>query len=201
AVDVIVTAGMITGSLPFVLYVQATRGRFQGLLRDSQIRAFLGILGAFWIVLTLIHVVVNEIGLWHALRHVAFNTTSVMTGTGYATQDFGAWGSFAPVAFLVLMFLGGCAGSTTCGIKMFRFQVLYAAARAQIGRLMRPHGVFVPYYNRQPIPDTVVLSVLSFFFVYVVCFVVLAMILAMMGLDFTTAVSGAATAISNVGPG
>jgi len=200
-IEVIITAGMIAGSLPFVLYVQATRGRFGGLVRDSQIRAFLGILGTFWVVLTITHMVTNDLGLWQALRQVTFNTTSVMTGTGYATQDFGAWGAFSPVAFFVLMFLGGCAGSTTCGIKMFRFQVLYAAAKAQTGRLMRPHGVFVPYYNHQPIPDTVVLSVLSFFFVYVVCFMVLAMALAMMGLDFMTAVSGAATAISNVGPG
>jgi trk system potassium uptake protein TrkH len=101
----------------------------------------------------------------------------------------------------ILMFIGGCAGSTTCGIKIFRFQVVYAEARVQIRRLMQPHGVFIPYYNHRPIPDQVAQSVMGFFFVYTLSFALLALALGLMGLDFVTAVSGAATAISNVGPG
>jgi trk system potassium uptake protein TrkH len=101
----------------------------------------------------------------------------------------------------ILMFIGGCAGSTTCGIKIFRFQVVYAEARVQIRRLMQPNGVFIPYYNNRPIPDQVAQSVMGFFFVYTLSFAVLALGLGLMGLDFVTAVSGAATAISNVGPG
>jgi trk system potassium uptake protein TrkH len=99
------------------------------------------------------------------------------------------------------MFIGGCAGSTSCGIKIFRFQVLYATAKIQMLRLLQPHGVFIPYYNRQPIPDTVAASVMGFFFLFVVSFAILAMALGLMGLDFLTSVSGAATAIANVGPG
>jgi len=136
-----------------------------------------------------------------SLRYAAFNVISVMTGTGYSTTDFGAWGGFAATILLILMFVGGCAGSTTCGIKIFRFQVLYATAQVQLARLLRPHGVFIPYYNRKPIPETVSEAVMGFFFLYMLCFGVLAIALAGLGLDFETALSGAATAISNVGPG
>jgi trk system potassium uptake protein TrkH len=98
------------------------------------------------------------------------------------------------------MFIGGCAGSTSCGIKIFRFQVLYAAARTQLHHLLQPSGVFIPYYNRRPISDEVIVSVLSFFFVFGVSFALLAIGLGMVGLDFISAVSSAATAIANVGP-
>jgi trk system potassium uptake protein TrkH len=136
-----------------------------------------------------------------ALRYGAFNVISVLTGTGYATSDFAVWGGFPVMLMLCLMFVGGCAGSTTCGIKIFRFQVLYATARAQLQRLLLPHGVFVPHFNKAPIPETVSEAVMGFFFLYIICFGLLAAGLAALGLDFTTAISGAATAISNVGPG
>ena len=99
------------------------------------------------------------------------------------------------------MFIGGCAGSTTCGFKIFRLQVLYATAAAQFRRLQEPHGVFFAYYDKRPIPEEVSASVLSFFFLFVASFAVLAVGLGLTGLDFVTAVSGAATAIANVGPG
>jgi trk system potassium uptake protein TrkH len=200
-IDWIITAGMVMSGLPFVLYLQAFRGQPLALLRDTQVRWFLGILGSVICILVLWQIYAND-QVWHeALRYVAFNVTSVMTGTGFATADFDQWGAFALVMFFVLMFMGGCAGSTTCGIKIFRFQVLYAMASAQMKTLLQPHGVFIPYYNHRPISETVGLSVLTFFFTFVFCFGVLAMGLGLAGLDFITAVSGAATAISNVGPG
>jgi trk system potassium uptake protein TrkH len=124
-----------------------------------------------------------------------------MTGTGYSTTDFGLWGGFAVSLLFFLMVVGGCAGSTTCGIKVFRFQVIYAIAKAQIERLMQPHGVFTPYYNRKPIPQDVSESVMGFFFLFALVFTVLALGLSFIGLDFLTSMSGAATAIANVGPG
>ncbi|MGE0653387.1 MAG: potassium transporter TrkG, partial [Alphaproteobacteria bacterium] len=121
--------------------------------------------------------------------------------TGYATSDFSLWGEFAMTVFFFAMFIGGCAGSTTCGLKVFRLQVLYATTAAQVGKLLQPHGVFLPHFNRKPIPESVSESVLSFFFLYVLSFGALSVGLGAMGLDFLTAVSGAASAIANVGPG
>ncbi len=201
AIDWTITIFMVLSGLPFVLYLQTVRGNLLVLLRDGQVRWFLGAI--------LIYVIVMAGWLWEAhdyaigesLRYSAFNVISIMTGTGYSTASFDLWGSFALVIFFLLMFVGGCAGSTTCSIKIFRYQVLYAAMKAQTKRLIHPHGVFVPYYNRHPIPESVIFSVLSFIFLFMMCFVALAAALGLLGLDFLTAVSGAATAITNVGPG
>lgn len=201
AIDATATLFMVLGSLPFLLYLSVIRGDLLALARDSQVKWFLGILiGAVAMLIVF---------LWHgqgwalneALRHVSFNATSIMTGTGYATTSFDLWGAFALPVFFFLMFIGGCAGSTTCGIKVFRVQVLYETARTQLKSLLQPHGVFIGYYNGRPIPPGVSDSVLSFFFLFVACFAAIAMGLAAMGLDFLTATSGAATAIANVGPG
>lgn len=199
-IDLIITLGMIVGSLPFLLFLQVVRGKPMQLWQDEQVRGFIGIAAS--IVLVVAALLWFETGMdpAQALRYSAFNVISIMTGTGYATDDYGLWGSFALPVFFFIMFIGGCAGSTTCGIKVFRFQVLYAAARVQVRHLLQPHGVFIPYYNRRPIPDEVIISVLSFFFVFGLSFAFLALGLGMLGLDFLTAVSSAATAIANVGP-
>ena len=200
-IDAIAIAGMVVGALPFLLYLRAARGDFAALGRDSQVRWFL----------TAVAVVVFIAAAWlwaesrlppdQALRYAAFNVISIITGTGYATAEFDTWGSLAMPIFLYVMVIGGCAGSTTCGIKIFRFQVLYAATQSQLRHLLQPHGVFIPYFNRRPIPEEVITSVLGFVFLYGLCLALLALGLGMLGLDFVTAVSGATTAISNVGPG
>ena len=200
-VDGIITVGMFIGSLPFLLYLAALRGNLTALFKDSQVQ---------WFVTVLVVVIALVAGwLWldngydplKALRFASFNVVSIMSGTGYVTAGYDAWGSFAIPIFFFIMFIGGCAGSTTCGIKVFRFQVLYAAAKTQFENLAQPHGVFIPYYNGNPISDEVINSVLSFFFVFGMTFALLAVGLSMLGLDFLTSISGAASAIANVGPG
>jgi len=201
AVDWAICGFMLLGSLPFVLYLRAFRGNLAVLFRDSQVRWFLIVVAGAVVLITW--------WLWRndvlppldALRYGAFNVISVMTGTGYATAEFDRWGGFSMSLMFVLMFVGGCAGSTTCGIKIFRFQVLYATAKAQLKRLIQPNGVFIPYYNHRPIPEQVSLSVMGFFFLFTASFALLAVALGFLGLDFITAVSGAASAIANVGPG
>jgi trk system potassium uptake protein TrkH len=200
-IDYIVTAGMLAGSLPFIAYLKAVRGDARMLLQDSQVRWFLSITGTAVVMATAWQVLTLDTGPLDALRYAAFNCISVITGTGFATTDFGLWGGFGMSLMLFLMFLGGCAGSTTCGVKIFRVQIAYATARTQMKRLLRPHGVFIPHYNRKPVPEDVSTAVMGFLITYVLCFLLLSMLLGLMGLDFVTAVSGAATAISNVGPG
>lgn len=192
---------MIVGSLPFVLYLQVVRGRPMSLFRDSQVRWFLTIVLALVIIVVLILSISQDLSISQSIRLSAFNTVSILTGTGYSTAAFDNWGPLAMTIFFLIMFIGGCAGSTTCGIKIFRFQILYETSAVQIRRLVQPHGVFIPYYNRNPITDEVTMSVMSFFFFYVLVFVALALGLSALGLDFISALSGAATAISNVGPG
>ncbi len=201
AIDWAMSAIMVLGSIPFVLYLRVVRGDLRPVFADTQVRWFLAIL-AIAILLTAFWLVRSELmSPQEALRYSTFNVISVMTGSGFATADYALWGSFVVATMFVLMFIGGCAGSTTCGIKIFRLQVLYATAQAQIHRLMQPNGVFFAYYNKKPIPDPVASSVMSFFFLFAACFALLAVALGLTGLDFITAVSGAASAIANVGPG
>ena len=200
-VDWIIFFGMIVGSLPFVYYLRMMRGSLRPLFQDSQVKWFFAIVAIVVVAISLWNWHVLDFAPMQALRYAAFNMVSVMTGTGFTTADYGNWGGFPITVVICLMFVGGCAGSTTCGIKIFRIQVLYATAKAQIERLLRPHGVFIAYYNRKPVPETVSESVMGFFFLYILCFSVLAVMLSFIGLDFITATSGAATAISNVGPG
>ncbi len=201
AIDWAISLFMVLGSLPFVLYLRALRGDPRIFFRDGQVRMLLAIL-AIAILATTWWLWSNGImDVGKSLRYATFNVISIMTGTGYVTADFGQWGGFVMALMFVLMFIGGCAGSTTCGIKIFRFLVLFATAKTQLLRLMQPSGVFIPYYNKRPIPDTVVDSVMGFFFLFTATFAVLAAGLGLTGLDFVTAISGAASAIANVGPG
>jgi trk system potassium uptake protein TrkH len=192
---------MILGSLPFVLYLRIVRGDIRALFRDSQVRWLVVILGcsilgaAYWLWQQ------DIMNLPDALRYGAFNVISLMTGSGFSTADFGQWGGFVMALLFMLMFIGGCAGSTTCGVKIFRCQVLYATAKAQLRRLIQPNGVFFAYYNKKPISEQVAQSVMSFFFLFIAVYVLLAIGLGLTGLDFVTSLSGAATAIANVGPG
>ncbi len=201
AIEWIAILFMLSGALPFALYVQAVRGRPRELLRDSQVQWFLSIVACGVAAMTVWHIQTTGSIPAVALREAMFNTVSVITGTGYATAPFDEWGGFAVAAFSLFMFIGGCAGSTSCGIKVFRFQILYETTRIQMARLIQPHGVFLPYFNHRPVSEHVTASVMGFFFLFIVAFAVLALILGLLGLDFITSVSGAATAIANVGPG
>lgn len=199
--EVVAIVFMLVGSLPFVLYLQAMRGNTKPLMRDSQVRVFLGLVFISILVMTSYLVFQQDEGLLEALRRSSFNVVSLITGTGYSNGNYMAWGGFAVSLLFFLMVVGACAGSTTCGIKIFRFQVLVAVAHVQLKKLIYPSGVFIAHYNRKPIPKDVPMSVMSFFFLYAVCFSMIAVVLSYSGLDFLTAMSGAATTISNVGPG
>ena len=143
----------------------------------------------------------QEYSFLENLRISTFNVVSVLSGTGYVTADFSSWGKFPLIFFLFLMFIGGCAGSTTCGIKIFRFQILGYFIMNQPKKLVYPHGVFSLKYNNEKISNTFIYSIITFVFLYFFIFFILASILSLNGLDFITAMSGSASAISNVGPG
>ncbi len=192
---------MITGAIPFVLYIQAMNGEPGILVRDTQVIWFVGIIIGAWTLMSGLLIVGHDLAPLEALRQAAFNTTSVMTGTGYASSDFGGWGPLAVTFFFFLMCVGGCTGSTTGGIKVFRFAVLYAIARTQMLRLIQPSGVFLATYNGRLVPDAAAISVMAFFFVFALSFSVIALLLSALGLDYLTAMSAAITSLANVGPG
>jgi trk system potassium uptake protein TrkH len=165
------------------------------------VRVFLATLGLAALVIAAWLVADSNYDLGFALLGALFHTTAILTGTGYSATDIQLWGGLPVALLFVLQYVGGCAGSTTCGFKIFRFQLLYAAARVQVSRMLRPHLMLVPQYNGRPLQASVADAVMGFFFLYALSVAWLTIGLSYLGLDFVTAISGASTAISNVGPG
>ncbi len=192
---------MLLACLPFVRYVQLVGGSALPLFYDTQIRTFLTIAVGVVVLLTLwrFSFVTNDSAF--AARKAAFNGVSILTGTGYASDDYMRWGSFPVTLLFMVGLIGGCAGSTTCSIKVFRFQLLYASVRAQIQRIHSPNGVFMPKYEGRTVAEDVISSVMGFFMLFILTLAILAVALGMTGLDMVTSISGAASALGNIGPG
>ena len=192
---------IILGSLPFIAYIKFLNGDKKIFFSDIQIRSFLKIIFFSIIILSIYLTLQNNNITEFSIRSVFFNVISILTGTGYVTGKFDGWGNFPLIFFLSLMFIGGCAGSTTCGIKVFRIQILYLFIVNQLKKIIYPKGVFVVKYEKNSIDDKFMASIISFIYLYFIIFFLLTAFLSLSGLDFITAISGAATSISNVGPG
>lgn len=193
---------MILGSLPFTLYVATLRGNYVALFKDEQVRGFLIMLALISAVLSLwywLHT--QDVSPLDAVRVATFNVISIVSTTGFAMGDYSLWGDFAVMLFFYLTFMGGCSGSTSGGLKIFRFQVAYALLRANLRQLIHPRAVIRQHYNGHPLDEDIVRSILTFSFFFTITIAVLALCLAFIGLDFVTALTGAATAVCNVGPG
>ncbi len=191
---------MCLAALPFVRYVQLLDGNTKPFFQDTQIWSFLGIIGVVVFTLTLwmwSFQTTWEVGFRKAL----FNAISIITGTGFASSDYNTWGAFAVVLFFYAGLIGGCAGSTSCSVKVFRYQLLFAAIKSQIKAIYSPNGVFRPRYQGRIVGSDVLNSVLSFFVIFFLTLGILAVALSMTGLDMITSVSGAAAALANIGPG
>ena len=191
---------IILGSIPFIAYIKFLNGDKKIFFSDTQVVAFLKVT-FFSIIALSIYLFFSKGFQNESLRSVSFNVISILTGTGYVTKNFDQWGNFPLIFFLILMFIGGCAGSTACGIKIFRVQLLYRFLLNQLKKIIYPRGVFVIKYDKNIIDDKFMSSVISFIFLYIIIFFSLTAILSLTGLDFVTSISGAATSISNVGPG
>lgn len=192
---------MILASLPFVRYIQILSGTARPMLVDPQVRGYLATIFTVTIVMTVYRLVANGDHLEHGFREGLFNVTSIISGTGYASVDYQLWGPFPVVVFFFLGLIGGCAGSTACSIKIFRYQLLLSSIKAQIQLIHSPHGIFTPRYGGRRVDDDVLSSVMGFFVFFVVSLGLTAVALGLTGLDFTTSLSGAATALANIGPG
>ncbi|MEX1228365.1 MAG: TrkH family potassium uptake protein [Marinobacter sp.] len=193
---------MMLGGLPFFLFVRELHGQHGVLLRDQQVKAFLSFLLLVTTLLTLHRCYVQpDIEPFSAFAAVLFNVTSVVTTTGYASEDYSLWGPLAYTAFLFLTFVGGCSGSTSGGMKIFRFQLSFMALREQLTRLIHPRAVLTRNYNGRPVSDAIITSLIAYGFVFVFCLLVMTLALASLGLDFMTSLTGSLTALTNVGPG
>lgn len=201
ALDMAATVFMLAGGIPFVLYIRAlAKGKFQ-FMADDQFNGLIKMLAVFILIMT-VWLWANQIyDLPNAFRYAAFNIVSIITTTGYATADYTLWGPFAVMFFFLLTYLGASAGSTAGGMKTMRLVITGRALARHIKSLIYPHGVFTLQYQGKPVDREVLHTVLGFLCLYVAANVFLTLLLTWLGLDFKTAISAAATAIANVGPG
>ena len=201
-IEIVAIIFIILGSIPFFSYLKFVKGNKKIFFNDTQIKGLIYIL-IFSIILMFSYLLFTnkELSFLENLRISTFNIVSILSGTGYVTEDFSLWGKFPLIFFLFLMFIGGCAGSTTCGIKIFRFQIIGYFIANQLKKIVYPNAIFPVKYNNEKISDTFVYSIIAFIFLYFFIFFILAALLSLNGLDFMSALSGSATAISNVGPG
>ena len=197
----VATIFMLSGAIPFYVYIKAVRGNARAFISDSQVRALV-------IFLVVVSVAMagwlsrhNHVDFGDALTLTFFNITSVVTTTGFASVDYTLWGTGAVGAFLILTFVGGCSGSTSGAIKIYRFQVLTQVISAHIKRLTSPHRVVPTHFNGRPLPDDAAISVLAFLTMFVATIALCTLALTFMDLDLITAYSASVTAIPNVGPG
>lgn len=192
---------MTLGCLPFVLYIKTLSGDWKSFTRDQQTMGFLKTVLFLCLIMILYLTVTLDNFSVNVVVEATFTTISLMTGTGYTDTNYMLWGGFAIGFLLFVSCIGGCAGSTTCGIKIFRFQIMYQVTKNQLYQLIHPNGVFTVEYNNQPLSVKVAASVMAFFFIFAVSFIVVSILLMACGLDVITSLSGAIATLANVGPG
>ena len=192
---------MILGALPFVVFIRILRGEPAALWRDAQVRGFAFFLLTICVIVAMWLSTARNLPLTEAFRMATFNITSIVTTTGYSAGDYTSWGAFAVGLFFLLMFVGGCSGSTCGGIKIYRLQVAGMLTRSHFLHLISPNRVITMTYNRRRLPADVPFSVVAFLAIYMTTVGVFTVILSALDLDLITSLSAAASAVGNVGPG
>ncbi|WP_039913724.1 TrkH family potassium uptake protein [Cellvibrio mixtus] len=192
---------MLAGAFPFFLFVRLLVNKKLVIFSDTQVQGLLWIVALTTLVLTFYLIISDQMEPFHALTKACFNIVSVITTTGFASGDYQLWGSAALIIFFFLTFIGGCSGSTTGGIKVFRLQIFGSLVKEQIMTAIHPRAVISRRYNNRLISSEIIASSISYMFLMTVCLVVCSVILAFTGLDLVTSVTGSAASLMNVGPG
>jgi len=200
-IEYVMSFFMLASGIPFVLYINALQGNIKAFNKDSQVKWYLSIIILSVFICSLWLSFVKDIHYFEALRLSTFNIISITTTSGFASADYSQWGGFAITLIFLLSVVGGCTGSTTGGIKIFRFQVLYKTAKTQINHLIQPHAIIRPRFNGKPLSEAITGSVMSYIILFAFSFQVLALILSLCGLDYISSMSGAAATLANLGPG
>lgn len=192
---------MLAGAFPFVLFVRLLVNRKLVVFRDTQVRGLLAIVGLTTVILTLHLVLTDQMDPLRAVTMASFNLVSVITTTGFASGDYQLWGPIALIIFFFATFVGGCSGSTTGGIKVFRLQIFAGLVKEQIITAIHPRAIISRRYNNRLISSEIIASSISYMFLMTACLVVCSIILALTGLDLVTSFTGSAASLMNVGPG
>jgi trk system potassium uptake protein TrkH len=199
--DGLITVFMILAGTNFALHYKALTGNLWTFYRNSEVRFYWATLGGAMLLVTLVLWVQVYDTLPTAFRYASFQVTSIMTTTGYTTADFEQWPSFVQYTLVLLMFIGGSAGSTGGGLKCVRILLLLKQSRRELSRLIHPHGVIPVRLEGKVVSEEVIQSIWGFFFLFMLVFVLASVTMSLLGLDIITAFVSVAATINNIGPG
>lgn len=200
-IDWVITVFMLIAGINFTLHFLVLRGRIRHVLRDSEMRFFLALFALCTLLITIDVLRANYDGTSEAVRYSAFQVASILTTTGYATADYELWPSFCQALLLICMFVGGCAGSTGGGMKVMRIQLLIKHSYKELIQLIHPRSVKQVKVNGKAIPHGVVSGVWAFFVLWLLLFVLSALVVSATGVDLMSSFGAALACIGNIGPG
>ncbi|MBU5269978.1 TrkH family potassium uptake protein [Clostridium cochlearium] len=200
-IHIIISIFMLLSGVSFSLYYALFNRKWKDIFKNEELKLYLGIVlsSVTLIALNINSKIYHNIGL--SFRDSLFQVSSIITTTGYSTVNFDEWPTFSKSILFLLMFVGGCAGSTSGGIKNIRLLVLAKLVRREFRKIFHPRAV-VPIKNRErAIPNDVVASISSFFILYIAIFALGTILISLEGINFESAASATASMLGNVGPG
>ena len=200
-IEVTVIIFMIIGSLPFPILIKFINNDRKSIIKEEQIKFLIVTLFVIIVVFTYWLMVNHQYDVFTALRYASFNIVAILTTTGYTSYDYYSWGGFAVLLFFFIGVIGGCTGSTTGGVKIFRLQILIQTVKKQLAKLLHPHIIYKIHYNNTTVSSNNSSAVVGFFILFSFCFCVISALLSFSGLDFLTSFSAAASVLANLGPG
>jgi trk system potassium uptake protein TrkH len=211
-IQYIIILFMFLSGVNFVLSYYAFKGRIRKVIKDEEFRLYFRFIISFAIIVALVIYFMADVSqssvdhpmvfgeLESALRHGLFQVLAIVTTTGYVTADYTAWTPFLLVFFFGLMFLGASSGSTSGGVKIVRHLLMIKNGFYEFRRTLHPNAVLPVRYNKKAISGKIVFNIQAFFILYMLSFIIGALVLGLMGLDFESALGAAAACVGNVGP-
>lgn len=199
--DMIMTFFMLIAGANFTLHYKVLHGNLKSLFKDREFLFYLGVIFiSIFIITTQLHLYIYK-SILTALRYASFQVVSIVTTTGFATTDFDQWPTLSKSILIILMFIGGCAGSTGGAIKNIRILILLKKVGREFQRILHPHAITPIYVGNKKISDEVASNVTSFFLLYIMIFVFSSLVMSALGLDLVSAMTSVAATLGNVGPG
>ncbi|TNF36935.1 MAG: TrkH family potassium uptake protein [Deltaproteobacteria bacterium] len=200
SVDVVTTVFMLLAGVNFSLYYLIRRGRWKKAATDRELWTYMAI-AVMATVIVALSIIERHGGIFEAFRYAAFQVAAIITTTGFGTDDFNQYPPMAKLVLVGLMFVGGCAGSTAGGIKIYRLMVVAKATWRELTHAFQPQLVRAIRVGGQVVPDAVVGTILAFFALFVGIWVTASIIIAAMGIDIVTSTTAVAATLGNIGPG
>ncbi len=192
---------MFIGALPFQLMIISIRQNITMLFKDAQVRGFIFLITITSLAVTLSLIYQENLDVWDAFRFAIFSVVDILSSTGYSMGDYSSWNDFITLIFLIILPIGACSGSTSSGLKIFRLQIAFTLFKRQINQLQHPSAIFPQKYNGQPVNETIIRSIIAFFFAYLSCLVISSLLLSITGIQFVDSISASISCLSNIGMG